>query len=81
MLGRGFMSWPFPFMPVFTNVLEGEFHEVHIPDTECQAPKFSRRRENVPTSVLKTTHLATAMDRCALRCSYVRQCQKCQKGV
>jgi hypothetical protein len=31
--------------------------------------------------VKAVAHLATAMDSCALRCSYVRQCQKCQKGV
>jgi hypothetical protein len=29
MLGWGFMSWPFLFLALFTNVVEEEFSEVH----------------------------------------------------
>jgi hypothetical protein len=34
------MLRPF-FSPLFTNVAEGEFHEVRIPDAECSAPGLS----------------------------------------
>jgi hypothetical protein len=55
-------SQPF-FLPLFTNVVEGEFHEVHIPDPGCKGPESSERPDNLPAPALMTIHHVTLMDR------------------
>jgi hypothetical protein len=50
---------------LFTSFLEGEFPEVHIPDTGCEGPGSSARVENLPDIAPASRHLATLMDRYA----------------
>jgi hypothetical protein len=60
------LCWGTSPAPLFTNVVEGEFYEVHIPDPVCSEPKSSAHPENLSYIAPASRHLTAAVDRYAL---------------